>query len=649
MLEGQYDSFLVIVSILVAMFASYTALSLAGRVSHSSGRAAGWWLAGGAMAMGTGIWSMHFIGMLSFRLPIPLGYDLWITLLSLVLPISVSGLALWQASQPTFPIRRLVRGALLMGLGINAMHYTGMTAMQMEPGIVYDPWLFAASVLIAIVASGAALWISFVLRRDAPHIWAARAAAAVVMGGAIVGMHYTGMAAANFPAGSICGAATAGFNQNALALTVIVATLGVLTVAMMASIFDARLDAGSRLLAESEAASVDREQLLAREREARAQAEQLNLMKDEFLAVISHELRTPLNAILGWTQIIRRGNLNPASLQKGMETIERNAYAQSKLIEDLLDMSKIISGKVTLESSMVDLEDLVDQALATAQPAATAQGVQLLKTVATPAPPVYADAQRMQQVLGNLLSNAIKFTPAGGRVGIRLDRAGDQVLIRVEDTGIGIAPHFLPYVFDRFRQADATTTRKYGGLGLGLSIVKNLVQLHGGTVAVDSAGEGQGTAFTITLPILAASRGPAAIRAAAEQRHVHVLPDLNGMKALVVEDVQDTRDFLEHLLRSVGATVVAAPNARQALDLLEREKPDVIVSDIGLPEVDGYEFMRRIRSLSVDNGGRTPALALTAFTRGEDRQRAFEAGFSDYMEKPFDQAAFLAKVGSLLK
>jgi NO-binding membrane sensor protein with MHYT domain/CheY-like chemotaxis protein/two-component sensor histidine kinase len=653
MLKGYYEISLVIVSIIVAIFASYTALSLAGRVTRSQSNSERWWIAGGAVAMGIGIWSMHFIGMLAFRLPIPVGYDLAITLLSLALPISVSGLALWHISRPLLPFRRLLSGAVLMGIGINAMHYTGMAAMRMQPSIQYDPWLFAASVIIAIVASGAAIWIAYRLRQNVPNIWIHRGAAAVAMGIAIVGMHYTGMAAAHFPAGSVCMAANDGFSQDSLAVMVIIATLGVLTVAMLTSVYDARLESRAQMLALSETTSADRQSLLIHEREARTQAERINVMKDEFLAVISHELRTPLNAIVGWTQILKHGITDEATLQKGIETIERNARAQAELIDDLLDMSKIISAKVMLEIQSVDPVALIDAVVETIRPAATAKNIRIEKFIDFDALPISGDMRRLQQVLWNLLSNAVKFTPECGDIRVYLQHSREVITIKVEDSGVGIDPAFLPYVFDRFRQADASITRRYGGLGLGLSIVKNLVELHGGSVHVTSHGEGQGAVFSVVLPTQRVSAGSADSHSVLPSARQPLAADpevkLNGIKVLVIDDAADTLDLLERLLIGRGATALTAKNAGQGLLAVERERPDVIVSDIGMPDMDGYEFIQRVRSLGQERGGTVPAIALTAFTRLEDKRRALASGFTEFMSKPVEPEAFLSIVAASVR
>jgi NO-binding membrane sensor protein with MHYT domain/CheY-like chemotaxis protein/two-component sensor histidine kinase len=651
MLPGHYEIPLVLVSILVAIFASYTALSLAGRVKNSHGLSARLWISGGALAMGTGIWAMHFVGMLAFRLPIPLGYDIPITLLSLLLPITVSGMALWQVSLPNLRLADLATSSVLMGVGINAMHYTGMAAMKMEPGIVYDPALFAASVAIAIVASAGALWMAFRLRENMPHVWALQIGAAVLMGFAIAGMHYTGMAAASFPLGSVCTAASRGASQNALAVLVIIATVGVLTIALMASIYDARLESGSRHLALSQAKAEERQRMLMLEREARNQVERMSELKDEFLATLSHELRTPLNAILGWAQILQRGVRDEATLRKGLDTIERNAHAQAQLIEDLLDMSKIISGKVRLDMKSIDPLGFVEAAMETVRPAAMAKNIRMENSLDTDTGPIYGDPNRLQQVMWNLLSNAVKFTPNGGTVRLQMQKQENDIRILVSDTGIGISPDFLPYVFDRFRQADASTTRRYGGLGLGLSIARQLVEMQGGSIEVASPGENMGTTFTIRLPLL--DTQTSSLLFPADRNRANAAPvqgdaaDLSGLSVLLVDDEQDARDLVEHILSQNGASVITAAGAPKALALLEDSRPDVIISDIGMPDVDGYEFMRRVRLLDETRGGTVPALALTAFTRSDDKMRALRAGFTSYMSKPVEPTALLAAVASL--
>jgi NO-binding membrane sensor protein with MHYT domain/CheY-like chemotaxis protein/two-component sensor histidine kinase len=646
MLTGHYETPLVLISIFVAILASYSALSLAGRVSESRGRAMYAWTVGGAFAMGSGIWAMHFIGMLAFRLPIPVAFDLPITLVSLLLPIAASSLALWQVSRAELGVVRLCVSAVLMGLAINTMHYSGMAAMRIVPGIVYDPWLFALSVAIAIAASGLALWIAFKLRRNVPNVWLPRIGAAVVMGVAIVGMHYTGMAAASFPQDSVCMAASRGVDHQGLATLVVIASFGVLGLALLASVFNARLEANARVLALSQATAAERQELLQRERAARDEAERLSAMKDEFLATLSHELRTPLNAILGWAGMLQRGVKDEETLTRGLETIERNARAQGQLIDDLLDMSRIISGTLRLDVQLIEPDKVVEAALGTVLPAAIAKKIQLRTDKQAGAAQVLGDAGRLQQVMWNLLSNAVKFTPSGGMVQVLLGRDGPDVVIRVIDSGSGIDPDFLPHVFDRFRQQDASITRKHGGLGLGLSIARQLVELHGGTIAVASSGPQTGTTFTLRLPVAEEAQAPGRDMPVAPDaaRQAQGRGELAGLKVLVVDDAPDTLEVLEQILQHSGAATLAAAGAGNAIALLESEQPDVIVSDIGMPDVDGYELIRRIRRRGQASGGAIPAIALTAFTRQDDRDKAFQAGFTDYLAKPVDAASLVSHI-----
>jgi signal transduction histidine kinase/CheY-like chemotaxis protein len=646
MLTGHYDTPLVLVSIFVAIVASYAALSLAGRVSESRGRAMLVWIVGGAIAMGSGIWAMHFVGMLAFRLPIPIAFDLSLTVASLLLPIAASGLVLWQVSRAELGWKRLGVSAVLMGIGINAMHYTGMAAMRMEPGIVYDPRLFALSVAIAIAASGLALWIAFHLRHNVPHVWLPRIGAAVVMGAAIVGMHYTGMAAASFPLDSVCTAASRGVNQDGLATLVVIAISGVLGFALLASQFDARLEANARVLQISQATAAERQDLLMRERAARDEAERLSALKDEFLATLSHELRTPLNAVLGWAAMLQRGVKDEETFRRGLETIERNARAQGQLIDDLLDMSRIISGTLRLDVQLIEPDKVIEAALGTVHPAAVAKRIELRVDVPRGIGTVLGDPGRLQQVMWNLLSNAVKFTPTGGTVQVMLGLDGQDVVIRVADSGIGISPEFLPHVFDRFRQQDASITRKHGGLGLGLSIARQLVELHGGTIGASSPGANAGTTFTLRLPLAEAEEAakPSAPTASATAPQAVQEGDLAGIKVLLVDDAEDTLDVLQQILQHSGATIMAANSSSSALALLEREQPDVIVSDIGMPEIDGFELMRRIRRRSAGAGGAVPAIALTAFTRQDDRSKAMLAGFTDYLAKPVEPGALVAHI-----
>ncbi len=652
MLIGYFETPLVLLSVLVAILASYTALSLAERVSRTQGQAARWWIAGGAFAMGTGIWAMHFVGMLAFRLPIALGYDLGITLLSWLLPIAVSAVALWQLGGAALSWPALARSAVLLGIGITAMHYVGMAAMQMAPGIVYDLGLVAASAAIAIAAAAAALWIGFRLRASAsPRVLLYRGAASLVMGFAIVGMHYTGMAAASFPAGSICGAATGQFTLTQLATVVVVATVAVLAIALLTTVYDARLEARTAVLALSEQTGKERQQMLDRERALRLEAERLSALKDEFLATLSHELRTPLNAVLGWAQILRTRH-DPELIQKGVDTIERNARLQARLIDDLLDMSRIVSGRVRLEPELIEPWTVVEAAVETVRPAMFSKQIELTADLDRACGRVWADPSRLQQVMWNLLSNASKFTPAQGRVRVELGVEHGHAVVRVTDSGIGVSLDFLPHVFERFRQADASTTRRHGGLGLGLAICRQLVELHGGTVEVWSDGPGLGTTFTVRLPLASASAPVRGLTRAtdsdgASRQAPARQEDLTGAKVLVVDDEPDARLLIQQMLGDRGAQVLLAESARAALDLLAHDTPDVLVSDIGMPDVDGFELIRRVRAHPDPAVAGVKAIALTAFTRSEDHARALREGFDAFLQKPVEASTLVSQVARL--
>jgi PAS domain S-box-containing protein len=389
------------------------------------------------------------------------------------------------------------------------------------------------------------------------------------------------------------------------------------------------------------------------ERVARAHAEQAGKQKDEFLATLSHELRTPLNAILGWAQVLRRngGKLDDTTRQ-GLEIIERNTRLQAQLIEDLLDMSRITSGKMQLDVQTIMPSGFIEAAIDTVKPAADAKGIRLVKVLDHGAGPISGDPGRLQQVLWNLLSNAIKFTPKEGRVQVVLERVNSHIEISVSDTGIGIKPDFVPHVFDRFKQADASTTRRHGGLGLGLSIVKHLVELHGGTCKVHSPGEDQGATFSVHFPLAptrprelgAERRHPRALPSPARE---FALPNLSKLRVLVVDDEPDARELVRHVLDECGALVTLSPDGRHALSLLENDDYDVILSDIGMPEMDGYDFLNRARQLLQHSGRRIPAIALTAFARSEDRTRALQAGFLVHVSKPVEPSELAATVASV--
>jgi signal transduction histidine kinase/ActR/RegA family two-component response regulator len=398
------------------------------------------------------------------------------------------------------------------------------------------------------------------------------------------------------------------------------------------------------------------EELLSREQIARADAENANRMKDEFLATVSHELRTPLNAIIGWSHMLRSGRLDQPTFARALETIDRNAKAQAQLIEDILDVSRVITGKLRLNMASVDVAAIINAAIDSVQLAAESKGIKLAVTLDPSARHTLGDESRLQQVVWNLLSNAIKFTPPGGLVQIKLSRTDDSIQIRVGDSGQGIRAEFLPFIFDRFRQADGTTTRQHGGLGLGLSIVRHLVELHGGTVHVDSPGEGLGAAFTIKLPLSprpkalqVQERGPESLSGIKETGEFARLPSLEDVRVLLVDNDRDTLQVLTVMLRERRANVQAAITAVEALEALQWFKPDVLVSDLALPDEDGYSLIRRIRNVEGKINKPIPAVALTAYVRVEDRARALSAGFSMFVPKPVEPNELLIAIANLVE
>ncbi|PSB20667.1 hybrid sensor histidine kinase/response regulator [Phormidesmis priestleyi ULC007] len=393
-------------------------------------------------------------------------------------------------------------------------------------------------------------------------------------------------------------------------------------------------------IAERKRVEAERKRLLAREQSARAEAEQANRIKDEFLAVLSHELRTPLNPIIGWSKLLQSGKLDRAKSREALETIERNAKLQVQLIDDLLDVSRILSGKLSISVTSVDLNAVIAAAMETLRLAAEAKALQIQTTIPASANIVTGDAVRLQQVVWNLLSNAIKFTPTGGQIEVSLTQADTQVQIQIKDTGKGILADFLPYVFDHFRQQDGTTTRKFGGLGLGLAISRQIVELHGGRIGVESPGENQGATFTVELPVL---HTPNAVEAVADIA-LTASDDrpLANLRVLVVDDEPDSREFVAFVVEQAGAEVIAVDSAIAALQTLQSIHLDILLSDIGMPEMDGYALMRQVRQLPIN--GQIPAIALTAYAGEVDQQQAIAAGFQTHLSKPVEPADIVATV-----
>lgn len=402
-------------------------------------------------------------------------------------------------------------------------------------------------------------------------------------------------------------------------------------------------------IAERKQAEEERAKLLVREQAARAEAEQANRTKDEFLATLSHELRTPLTAILGWSHLVRTGSLDKSQLNRAVETIERNARSQSQLIDDLLDVSRIITGKLQIEPVRLDLCTVVESAIEAVRPSFEAKNIRFTTSMISKGCLVAGDANRLQQIFWNLFSNAIKFTPEGGSVRVEVKEKKQEVLVAVTDSGSGITAEFLPYIFDRFRQADGSTTRMHGGLGLGLSIVKHLVQLHGGSVEVKSDGKDKGSTFIVTLPLVSSSSSLAPEDAVAAEVNGNgeapsLLKILRGLRILVVDDEADSRDLVSEILTRWGSDVYCCESAAAGMKAFKSWKPDLLVSDIGMPVEDGYSLIKKLRKLKTKRAREMPAIALTAYATKEDQARTLSSGFQMHVAKPIDPEKLITSI-----
>jgi PAS domain S-box len=411
-------------------------------------------------------------------------------------------------------------------------------------------------------------------------------------------------------------------------------------------------------VSERRRAEQEREKLLERERAARSEAEAANRLKDEFLATVSHELRTPLTAILGWAGMLKRGDLEEEIIDNALEVIERNARAQAEIIDDILDVSRIITGKFHVDAQPLELAPIIEAAVNTLRPAAAAKSITLNFSPDETGGLVSGDHDRLQQIIWNLVSNAIKFTPPGGQIEIQQKHTDSEMEITVSDNGIGIEENFLPHVFERFRQADSSSTRQHGGLGLGLAIVRHLVELHGGTVRAESAGDGRGAVFTVCLPIASAhdvASLPQGDSATASNQSAETgdnfahSTDLTGLRVLVVDDDSDTREMISMMLNQYGATVCTASSSVEALEAFHEWQPNVLVSDLGMPGEDGFALIGKVRTLTPEQGGNIPAAALTAYIRDEDRQQALAAGYQTHIAKPVDPTTLVRAVAGLAK
>jgi len=432
--------------------------------------------------------------------------------------------------------------------------------------------------------------------------------------------------------------------RHAILTLVLVGGLGLVMFIFFFVLVNRGMTERARLLDEERRAHERAETAFQAEKDARSEAEQANRIKDEFLTTVSHELRTPLTSMIGWSRMLREGGLDEVRTAQALETIERNARSQAQLIEDLLDVGRIVSGKVRLDAQSVALVPVIEAAIEALRPAAEAKKIQLQADLDLNAILVSGDPERLKQVVWNLVSNAIKFTPADGRVHVTLQRTNSHVEIIVSDTGRGISPAFLPHIFERFRQADSTSTRATGGLGLGLAISRHFVQMHGGTIHVVSHGVGKGSIFTVRLPILSEQL---AVRK--EPRLNVNLPSLDNVRVLAVYDEPDTLNMLATLLSQRGAQVQTACSAESALTILKTWKPDLIVADIGMPGEDGYSLITKIRALDAEEGRDTPTIALTAYARVEDRMRTLAAGYQMHIAKPVDPSELITIVASLAR
>jgi len=604
-MTGSYNLWLVVTSIVVACLASYVALDLASRVVAARGtRASGYWLGGGAVSMGTGIWSMHFLGMLAFELPIRMSYDIPITLLSLLIAIVVSGFALYTVSHGTLSLHRLLLGGLLMGFGIAGMHYTGMAAMQLRPAISYDLLLFGASILIAVGASMAALWIAFQLRTETIlSAFRKKSASALVMGAAIAGMHYTGMASANFAPGTICTVRPQDINIAWLAGAVGGFTVLFLMATLVVSVFDASLSSRGAKHAEN--------------------VRHMN----EFLAMLSHELRNLLGPIVNALALMRK---QPGQTHTELETlIERQVAHLTRMVDDLLDVSRITSGKVALKKEILDLNGVVARAVESCRALIDGRKQDLQLRLPDDPLPVDADATRLSQVIVNLLTNAAKYTPEKGVIAVSVSRDNDNAVVRVRDTGIGMSAALLPRVFDLYVQDHRALPRAGGGLGIGLTLVKQLVELHGGAVGASSEGAGRGSEFVIRLPL--------AIGREAALARVHETTPARiatGRRVLVVDDNRDFADTMSALLHSFGHDVRTVYDGPAALPAAAEYRPSIVLLDIGLPSMDGYEVARRLRNTR--ELAPVTIIAVTGYGQSEDRRRSREAGFDFHLVKPVE-------------
>jgi NO-binding membrane sensor protein with MHYT domain/CheY-like chemotaxis protein/HPt (histidine-containing phosphotransfer) domain-containing protein/two-component sensor histidine kinase len=682
-LQIRYDAWLVLISIGVAIFASYVALSLASRVSVArSRRASQYWLFGGALSMGVGIWSMHFVGMLAASLPIPIAFDVGWTLTSLVIAIVISGFALFFVNRDTLEWGRLAIGGAVMGIGIASMHYTGMQAIQVQPFVRYDPLLFVASVAIAMVASCAALWLFFKLKSaQLTHPWLKRSASATLMGLAIVGMHYTGMAAASFAPDSVCTVQSENINNGWLAATIIGFTVMLLAVTLVIALFDSHLvdrtarhaeklvEMNERLRQEAQALAATNEQLRAEIAERVLAQKTLvtvhsaNRAKSVFLATMSHEIRTPMNGIFGMLELLSMTRLD-ASQRATLDVVRESSKSLLRIIDDILDFSKIEAGKLDLRPQPTCLRTIIDDMHRLYSGNASSKGLVIQSsTDARISRALMVDPLRLRQIVGNLVSNAIKFT-AEGSIEIRAEllerlQEEDRVRVSVHDTGVGVSPENQMLLFQPFSQADSDSARQFGGTGLGLVICRRLAEMMGGSVEMRSElGKGTTVSLTLTLPIaepetlqLAASQSPAEAAMPAGFRRTApsvAQAEQEGTLALLVDDHPVNRMLLLRQVNTLGYAAETANDGLHALEVWKSRRFGIVITDCNMPNLDGYELARRIRALEAGAGRRVPIIACTANAMRGEAEKCLAAGMDDFLGKPIELRQLLKKLDEWL-